>query len=41
MQDSEPEKALSTELNRLTEIAARDSKVKLTKGNRWIYAANL
>jgi hypothetical protein len=30
MQDSEPGKALSTELNRLTEIAARDSKVKFT-----------
>jgi hypothetical protein len=26
MQDTEPIKALSTELNRLTEIAARDSK---------------
>jgi group II intron reverse transcriptase/maturase len=30
MRDSEPGKALSTELNRLTEIAARDSKVKFT-----------
>ena len=26
MQDTEPTKALSTELNRLSEIAARDSK---------------
>lgn len=30
MQDTEPIKALSTELNRLSEIAARDSKVKFT-----------
>jgi len=30
MQDTEPGKALSTELNRLSEIAARDSKVKFT-----------
>src|SRR4030066_948768 len=30
MQDSEPGKALSTELNRLSEIAASDSKVKFT-----------
>ena len=30
MQDTEPVRALSTELNRLSEIAARDSKVKFT-----------
>jgi len=30
MQDTEPGKALSTELSRLSEIAARDSKVKFT-----------
>ena len=30
MQDTEPIKALSTELNRLSEIAASDSKVKFT-----------
>jgi group II intron reverse transcriptase/maturase len=30
VQDTEPKKALSTELNRLSEIAARDSKVKFT-----------
>ena len=30
MQDTEPTKALSTELNRLSEIAARDSKIKFT-----------
>ena len=30
MQDTAPIKALSTELNRLSEIAARDSKVKFT-----------
>ena len=30
MQDTEPIKALSTKLNRLSEIAARDSKVKFT-----------
>ena len=30
MQDTEPIKALSTELNRLSKIAARDSKVKFT-----------
>jgi group II intron reverse transcriptase/maturase len=30
MQDTEPGEALSTELNRLSEIAARDSKVKFT-----------
>src|SRR4030042_2456963 len=30
MQDTEPGKALSTELNRLSEIGARDSKVKFT-----------
>jgi group II intron reverse transcriptase/maturase len=30
MQDTEPIKALSTELNRLSEITARDSKVKFT-----------
>ena len=30
MQDTEPGKALSTELNRLSGIAARDSKVKFT-----------
>ena len=30
MQDTEPGKALSTELNRLSEIAARDSKIKFT-----------
>jgi RNA-directed DNA polymerase len=30
MQDTEPLKALSTKLNRLSEIAARDSKVKFT-----------
>ena len=30
MQDTESIKALSTELNRLSEIAARDSKVKFT-----------
>jgi RNA-directed DNA polymerase len=30
MQDTEPGKVLSTELNRLSEIAARDSKVKFT-----------
>ena len=41
MRDTEPGEALSTELNRLSEIAARDSKVKFTKGYRWIYAANL
>jgi len=28
MQDTEPGKTLSTELNRLSEIAARDSRVK-------------
>ena len=30
MEDTEPRKALSTELNRLSEIASRDSKVKFT-----------
>ena len=30
MQGTEPKEALSTELNRLSEIAARDSKVKFT-----------
>jgi len=30
MQGTEPGKALSTELNRLSEIAARDSKFKFT-----------
>ena len=30
MQDTEPGQVLSTELNRLSEIAARDSKVKFT-----------
>ena len=30
MQDTEPIKALSTGLNRLSEIAARDSSVKFT-----------
>jgi hypothetical protein len=30
MQDTEPGEALSTELNRLSEIAARDSKIKFT-----------
>jgi len=37
MQDTEPIKALSTELNRISEIAARDSK----KGYTWIYAAGV
>lgn len=30
MQDTEPEKALSTELNRLSKFAARDSRFKFT-----------
>ncbi|KFZ44017.1 hypothetical protein DS62_10500 [Smithella sp. SC_K08D17] len=36
MQDTEPIKALSTELNRISEIAARDSKVKFTSlADQW------
>jgi hypothetical protein len=42
MQDTEPIKALSTELNRISEIVARDSKVpRIVKGYSWIYAADV